>query len=509
MSLLISYEPQRIVTTSLSEDKRNLGMLLHDIGIVAGSLSQDGGKVLLVFENDLYFCLVGMLACWLNGLVPVVPPDTRRATLTSLRDQEDVVHVLHDTHSGIEYSVPTLLMSTHPSDSIDLEELAGRLNYLWSSHSAAIEFPGWKASEYSASTKVTSGDLSEELARIRNILSFSSNSLVVSTVPPHHRYSIVWSILKPFVDGGQFVRALQTDEQVTQSRLKFDYLVSHPLYWRRVAHKIPPELTVITSLSPWLESPTFDDKNIWIDVFTTADEGCIAFRRQPNSPWESLAENNVDKAVNRLAVEADRMAKFFQLNDLGLVRCARASLVLAAVECGDTQLSDIQEPLSIEIKKVFGEAVQAIEVSQVPRDSFGRVFEQDIWALFGVNRDGIPRSKSIFFSAVESDEQGYRCQVNVPVDYRWFDGHFSNYPVMPAAIQLEELVVKLLKDLKLLPEKTRLRFERLKFNRRILPGATLQLSIETSKNKPHEFRFSTKEDDRLCSSGRIIIKKIS
>ena len=139
-------------------------------------------------------------------------------------------------------------------------------------------------------------------------------------------------------------------------------------------------------------------------------------------------------------------------------------------------------------------------VPGLPRDGLGRVPPAQLLALFGRGPDGALRSPSLAVERVGADAEGARFAVSVPRSYRWFDGHFDEYPVMPAAVQLGEIVVPCARRAGLLHGDVA-RFARLKFSRRIQPGMTLTVCVRRARDG---IRFEIEGEAGLLSSGRLV-----
>jgi len=128
----------------------------------------------------------------------------------------------------------------------------------------------------------------------------------------------------------------------------------------------------------------------------------------------------------------------------------------------------------------------------------GRLPRGRLLALFARGPDGRPRVAELERRAAA--EAGV-FHVQVPEAYRWFDGHFDQYPLLPAAVQLRELVVPCARQAGLLTGAVA-RFERLKFSQRIVPGMEVEVRVHPSKKSGVEFELV--HEGRVLTSGRLI-----
>ena len=86
----------------------------------------------------------------------------------------------------------------------------------------------------------------------------------------------------------------------------------------------------------------------------------------------------------------------------------------------------------------------------------------------------------------------------VPADLRWFKGHFEGNPVLPAMVQLHEvllLVQGIWPDLIALR-----RITRAKFHKRIRPSESLRLLLKRTRGI-HKTSFAYLRGNEKCSSG--------
>ena len=103
----------------------------------------------------------------------------------------------------------------------------------------------------------------------------------------------------------------------------------------------------------------------------------------------------------------------------------------------------------------------------------------------------------------QGDTEIHRLSLRVPAELRWLRGHFDDYPVLPAMVQLWEVqlhVREIWPDLAI-PR----RITRAKFRRPIRPEDLLRLRLQrTDAGLQASFEF--RRDDEICSSGVMLFR---
>ena len=114
-----------------------------------------------------------------------------------------------------------------------------------------------------------------------------------------------------------------------------------------------------------------------------------------------------------------------------------------------------------------------------------------------------PRTRQPERLALQWKDDHWQIELRVPLDLAHFSGHFPRTPVLPGVVQIEwamDLARELIDDL---PP----RFggmEVLKFQQLARPGDRLQLSLRFDRERGKLY-FSYHNDDKPCSSGRILL----
>ncbi|MGL1936859.1 MAG: hypothetical protein OCD01_17660 [Fibrobacterales bacterium] len=93
-------------------------------------------------------------------------------------------------------------------------------------------------------------------------------------------------------------------------------------------------------------------------------------------------------------------------------------------------------------------------------------------------------------------------QLIFPKNYRYFDGHFPSFKLLPAVAQIDYTmeVIALFLDQPF----SLVRIPRIKFKKPILPDVTVDLTIVANNDKSSlSFTFSDSNSKEICSNGKI------
>jgi 3-hydroxymyristoyl/3-hydroxydecanoyl-(acyl carrier protein) dehydratase len=142
----------------------------------------------------------------------------------------------------------------------------------------------------------------------------------------------------------------------------------------------------------------------------------------------------------------------------------------------------------------------------LPREENGKLQRSRLLQIFGLNTEGtVVRWEVDWGERIETVNDGRVCQrvqLHIPRTFGPFDGHFPGYPILPAASQLNDLVLPCIRAQR--PDLERVRsVQKLKFLGRIVPEDDLDLEISWMEGEP-TVDFSLFRGDKVCSGGRIL-----
>ncbi|NVB42532.1 AMP-binding protein [Pseudenhygromyxa sp. WMMC2535] len=264
--ILAHHQPEAPVTFGAA-GIRSAERLRIDVARVAAVLpSQEPGggdeREILCVASDRYHFTVALLAAWQRGHRVALPPNAQPEFLRGLAEDPAISLVIHDTDEMTGLDLRPLLAeetrATPPAEPLELAPLAAdrRLVSIWTSGSTG---------EHQRHAK-TAGQLFAEalvladhfgLAAIpgsRGDHSDRAGVRVVATVPSHHIYGLLFSVLVPLVSGGSFLRETPLHAGVVRAAIvdnRADVLVSVPAHLRALRildpGQLPPLARVFSS----------------------------------------------------------------------------------------------------------------------------------------------------------------------------------------------------------------------------------------------------------------------
>jgi 3-hydroxymyristoyl/3-hydroxydecanoyl-(acyl carrier protein) dehydratase len=138
-------------------------------------------------------------------------------------------------------------------------------------------------------------------------------------------------------------------------------------------------------------------------------------------------------------------------------------------------------------------------LDKLPREANGKLMRHRLLRLFGLDDDGASLSRALDFT-VTTNEHLVLASTRVPQDYIAYSGHFDQYAVLAGAVQLQHVVMPVLRSVKpnwLHPKELR----RIKFMGRIEPGDDLEIELTLRET---ECEFTLKKRDKVCSAGVLV-----
>jgi 4-coumarate--CoA ligase (photoactive yellow protein activation family) len=286
--------------------ERSAEQLRTDVARLAAVLpdSVPGAEILCV-ASDRYHFAVALLAAWQRGHGVALPPNAQPELLRRLADDPAISLVIHDTDemTGLDLR-PLLTDEATPTEVLELAPLpaARRLVTVWTSGSTG---------EHQRHPKTAGQLFAEALVLAERFgLAAGAGVRVVATVPSHHIYGLLFSVLVPLVSGGSFLRETPLHAGVVRAAIeetRADVLVSVPAHLRALRildpGQLPPLSRVFSSgapLPPDTARMLYDRFRIAVtEVLGSTETGGIASRVSgPEAaierPWQPLPHVKVD-----------------------------------------------------------------------------------------------------------------------------------------------------------------------------------------------------------------------
>lgn len=284
------------------EGTRTGRALVRDVmAVVARLPPASPGSQVLVVCGDRYRVAVAALAAWQAGHAVALPPNAAPETVRALRRGAGVVALLHDTDFEDPHDLRPWLAEAASEDMSDgpgpeaLAAIAG-------DRVIATVYTSGSTGAHQACPK-TAGQLLGEAAALVGCFGVAAGQRVIATVPPHHLYGLLFSVLVPLAAAASFVRDTPLHAETVAAvarRWSADILVSVPVHLRSLtvlaAGELPPLVRVFSSGAP-LPGDTAESLGaqlgLWVtEIFGASETGGIAWRRHSpdhtGGAWQPL-----------------------------------------------------------------------------------------------------------------------------------------------------------------------------------------------------------------------------
>lgn len=525
----------------------------------------DRSEVLLVFRQDRYAFAAALLAAWSRGHAVVLPSSTRRDAVCELADRSQTIAILHDTLSGRGLAVPPLLegaggpalaaVTPPPREHILTVYTSGTTGVARAFPKRETQLLGEAqvlarvlgiAPEARVVATVPPGHL---YGLLFGVLVPLSCGAAFSRDSPFHPEAVAASVRRAranwLVTVPVHLRALSALEPGSLAALERVVSSTAPL----------PEPTA----RAFVERHGVPIR----EVFGSTETGGIAWREQGSGErtggdarWRALPEVQLSvDGEGRLLVESPfvegpapyRTEDLVQLDSDGhFAHLGRADGVikvggrresLPAIEAALRRLDGVQDAAVLALPEQTGRGVQVLAaiagtswtaravrraledrfdptclprrvrcVPSLPREETGKLQQAHVLRLFGLRPDGSRIAWALRWGAERAisaaSEERRVFELEVPENCGWFDGHFSGYPILPAAVQLRDIVMAAVRRAR--PELGRLLgCSRMKFVERIRPADSLALELCWQRGAG-EVGFVLRRGDAVCSSGQVV-----
>lgn len=507
----------------------------------ADLLAEVAGLVPLLAEREAWLLLarsrrrlaVGALACVVAGRAFVLPPSFAPDAVAALLPGHGVLH------DGDAVGLDLRRAPTGPAADLLLPTDGRPIARLHTSGSTG---------EPRQVDKAAHQLIGEALALV-GAFGMQPQDRVVTSVPTHHIYGLLFGVLAPLLAGASIDDStpLLPDEVAARVRATgATTLVSVPAHLRALADAAPAGLAplrrVFSSGAP-LQPATADRwRTLGLapitEVFGSTETGGIAWRHQlDDARWRPLPGVVVEAEGDRLRLRSpfaaspdpllcdDRVAlhddgafsHLGRLDDVVKVASRRVSIgalertilavpgvreaaviavpdeargvALRGLVAGDAALADVRAALL----QAFDPVVlpRLIVVNALPRDPSGKLPRARLLAMVAPP----PRERVLAF-AVDGDRA--TATLEIPADHVATRGHFPDRPIVPGAALLGQLIAPLLARAGFPARITGV--EVATFHRPVLPGDTVEVALTREGDR---VRFRLGRGDEALASGSL------
>ncbi|HEY3452077.1 MAG TPA: AMP-binding protein [Myxococcales bacterium] len=282
---LVVHPPDALVAFGDAGD-RTAAQLLSDVAAVRRALPSSSGPSdeLLVICQDRYHFAVGLLAAWQAGFGVALPPNGASETIRALVKKPGVRGLLDDIDTGEGIDLRALVGRGGPGEPIAPLEPSRRVATLYTSGSTG---------DHQACPKLASQLLGEALSQVQTF-GLAAGSRFCATIPSHHIYGLLYSVLAPLLCGASFLRETPFYAETVVGaleRFRCDVLVAVPPHLRglEVLEQLPRVSRVFSSagLLPDETARMLREKFGMevTNVFGSSETGGIAWRNDPRAAW--------------------------------------------------------------------------------------------------------------------------------------------------------------------------------------------------------------------------------
>ncbi len=391
--------------------------LVSDAGAIAARLSDFApGSEIAVVCHDRYHFAASLLAAAHRRLIVALPPNAQPKTLRELRGgRVQSVITDHDDERGI-----------------DVRELVGRghaplaLAPLASETPFVVVYTSGSSGTPLACHK-TAGQLLTEAQVLIRTFELGAGDSIVATVPPHHIYGLLFSVLVPLMAGGSFSRETPFYADVIHRIVQRDrarVLVSVPAHLRALAiMDAAPTLTRIFSSGAPLPNETramLGDRFGWkvTEILGSSETGGIGWRDEADADFfafdvvQVAAGDDGRMAIVSPYVPSDAPSPFVtsdRIEPTGEGRFKHLGRVDGVVKIGSTRVSIAE----LESRLLALAAVRDAAVLAMP----GRAGRgQETWAVLAVEP-----GHTLSADAVRSALRAWLDPVVIPRRFRFVD----------------------------------------------------------------------------------------
>jgi 4-coumarate--CoA ligase (photoactive yellow protein activation family) len=538
---------------------RTAADLEADARRLAAHLSRFPPGAVVLICSDRYHFAAALLGTWAAGHALRLPPNPQPEAIKASLSSADVCAFLHDREGAPDGTfIPALLSGPVPPTPLALPPLeATRVDMTTSGSTGAHQV-----------MHKTGAQLVREGKLVGEMFSVPPSARVLSTVPPHHIYGLLWSVLMPLQAGAAMVREgpLHAAEiTAALARNGATHLVSVPAHLAALAaaDRGPALERVFSSGAPLpvATGQGLRQRHGWrvVEVYGSTETGGIGWRETGEELWTPFPDARVGVAEDgRLELDSPRLdagtprpyvvpdrielregGRFALLGRVdGVVKVAGKRVSLREVEERLLAVPGVRDAAALarpspglrgeeiwvavagagltpeKVREALAAWLEPVAlprrirlVEALPREATGKLPRARLEALFAAPAEARPA-----YLEPDRDEpapagEGHdarRLEFHVDPALRWFDGHFPDFPVLPGVVQLDGLVLRQVE--RLWPSSGALRaVKRLKFMKLIRPGERIVLSLDRDAARG-TVEFAIDGPDGRCASGTLVLE---
>lgn len=287
---------------------RTVADLAHDCEAVCAVLpaSSADSQLVLVCE-DRYLFAVGLLAAWQAGYSVALPPNTRSGSVIAIAERAGATTILHDTDEAVGLDLRKAIAtraSTRRASTPSPDATRVWPPMLEPDRVIATLYTSGTTREFRSVSK-TASQLYREVAALQATFALQPMQPVVGTVPSHHLYGLLFTVLWPLSVGAPFSRDVPLHVEAVVDRLRMGAQHSNmaaPMLVTVPAHlagfrRLPPRelegLRVFSSTAPLAFETArdlVDTQGVELfEIFGSTETGGIGWRRSSQeSGWRPL-----------------------------------------------------------------------------------------------------------------------------------------------------------------------------------------------------------------------------
>ncbi|MBE7636519.1 AMP-binding protein [Sneathiella sp. P13V-1] len=138
-------------------------------------------------------------------------------------------------------------------------------------------------------------------------------------------------------------------------------------------------------------------------------------------------------------------------------------------------------------------------VGRIPRNQQSKIMPSDIEKIFEANESAMPAPRSKFTNtrfeeiSQQVSENEIEIVLNLPADLDYFQGHFTDTPILPGVVQIHWAAEQIAKHFAIKGNPTKI--DKLKFKKLIFPETEVQFLLTRKSETKFSFHFQSRRSD--------------